>query len=79
MFKQKYVLEVKGNDERIYMFSCPPEAPLGEIHDALFTMKGVVMEHLNKRHEGENTEEKSIECSESKECCEKDKEEDGQV
>ena len=49
MFKQKYVLEVKGQEDRIYRFECDAGAPLGELNDALYTMKGVVLKQLNEQ------------------------------
>lgn len=56
MFKQKYILEVKGKEDRVYRFECDPTAPLGEMHDAIYTMKGVVVEQLQKRQQEEGTE-----------------------
>ena len=66
MFKPKYILEVKGQDERSYRFECDTSAPLGEMHDALFTMKGVVLEQLQKKHESEKPKEKCKENCEVK-------------
>lgn len=47
MFKQRYVLDVIGQDERIYRFDCDPNAPLGEMHDALKTMMDIVIKQIN--------------------------------
>ena len=59
MFKQKFVLEVKGKDERLYRFECDATAPLGELNDVLFTMKSEVVKQLAEQHEKDRPEEKS--------------------
>ena len=46
MFKQKTILEVKGADDRIYRLECDSSSPLGELYDAVFTMKNIVMKQL---------------------------------
>ncbi len=58
MFKQKYILEAKGKEDRLYRFECDVTAPLGELNDVLFSMKSVVMKQLNEQHEKERVEEK---------------------
>lgn len=68
MFKQKYVLEVKGQEDRVYRLDCDSTAPLGELMDVLYTMRSVVVKQLNEQHEKEKPAEK--ECCEKKECCE---------
>lgn len=57
MFKQRYVLEVKGAEDRVYRFDCDPLSPSGEIHDALFTMRGVVLKQLSENHKKEGLPE----------------------
>lgn len=53
MFKPKLVLEVKGTEDRFYKFECDPKAPLGEIHDSLYTMKCVIVKMINEHNEKE--------------------------
>ncbi len=45
MIKNKTVLEVKIG-ERIYAMECAPEAPLGEVHDALCQMRAFVVQRI---------------------------------
>ena len=68
MFKQKVILDVKGNDERIHRYECDPDAPIGEIYDALCTMKNFVIEKIKEK--GKPLEEESKEC----ESCEEESE-----
>ena len=63
MFKQKYVIEVKGQEDRVYRFECDPLAPLGEMHDANHTIGNVIIEHIKK------SREKQKPCAQE-ECCE---------
>lgn len=75
MFKPKMVLEVKGLKDNIYRFESDPNVPLGEVHDALFTMKDIIVKQIQAQHEKEKNrpeEEKSSEKEE--ECCKKDEE-----
>ncbi len=62
MFKQKYVLEAKGKEDRLYRFECEVSAPLGELNDVLFSMKSLVVKQINEQQEKdrpkENQEEK---------------------
>lgn len=58
MFKQKLSLEVKGSEDRIFTLQCDPGAPLGEIHDALHTMKCVVVKMINDYSEKESSSKK---------------------
>lgn len=51
MFKQKLSLEVKGAEDRVYTFQCDPQSPPGEIHDALHTMKCVVIKIISDNNE----------------------------
>lgn len=62
MFKNKFVLEVKGAGEKIYSFQCDPSAPLGEIHDALISMKTIIVNQINEY----NSKEKKINPEEEK-------------
>lgn len=66
MFKNKYVLEVLGKEDRVYRLDFDPKAPLGELHDALFTMKGAVVKMIMERQEQEKAPENKEE-----DCCEK--------
>ena len=68
MFKQKLTLEVKGSEDRVFKFECDPQAPLGEIHDALQKMKGYVVQliHDYDKKESPAKEECKDECT--KEC-----------
>ena len=45
MFKQITVGEVKIG-ERVYSFSCDPQSPLGEIHDAILQFHSFVLERM---------------------------------
>lgn len=74
MFKQKFILEVKGSQDRVYRFECDPQAPLGEMHDALYTMKGVIVEQLMKKQEAEKGQEEEPKCEEK--CADECKEEE---
>lgn len=68
MFKQKTILEVKGAEDRIYTLEFDPSSPLGEMHDALYTMKSVILERINQIEKKEQTsseDEKKDECDES--------------
>ena len=47
MLKQSAQLEVKIGD-RVYQLNLPNEAPLGEVHDALFQMRSYVIERINE-------------------------------
>jgi len=73
MFKQKFVLEVKGNNDRTYFFECDPQAPLGEIHDALFAMKNAVVKQIQAQNDVENASEEKSDCGEE---CEKEQKEE---
>lgn len=86
MFKQNMVLCVKGNEERIHRLECDPTTPLGEVHDALETMKAFVIEEIKKHskpleEESENCDSESgekcdSECSESADMCEESSDEE---
>jgi len=56
MFKHISVLEVKGNEKRMYKFYCDPKSPLGEVHDALTTMKIHVLEQMKLQEQKEKDE-----------------------
>lgn len=45
MVKNKTILEVEVN-ERKYEFECPPDSPLGELHDALCKMQLFILERM---------------------------------
>ena len=57
MIKQKIVLEVKIG-ERIYELDCSPDSPLGEIHDALSSMKFMIIEKMKDAEKTCCSEEK---------------------
>jgi hypothetical protein len=46
MLKQSANLEVV-RDDRVYSFSLPANAPLGELHDVLFQMRSFVVDKIN--------------------------------
>ena len=73
MFKPKSVLEVKGGNDRIYNFYCDNDSPLGEVHDALCSMRSFVLEQMKAVEEQENPSEEKSECKES---CEEAKKEE---
>jgi hypothetical protein len=52
MIKSKTILEVKTG-ERVYEFTCPPDTPLGEAHDALCQMKAYVIERITEQQKKE--------------------------
>lgn len=54
MIKNETVLEVNIGD-RIYKFSCSPQSPLGELHDALFQMKNFVIEKIIESNKATET------------------------
>jgi hypothetical protein len=37
--------------ERIYHFLCEVDAPIGEVHDVLMQMKGLVIQKMNEAHD----------------------------
>ncbi len=47
MLKQATMLETKIG-ERIYQFHLPSDAPLGEVHDALFQIRSFVVAKINE-------------------------------
>lgn len=54
MFKNISTLEVKGHEKRVYHFYCQPNAPLGEIFDALSSMKAYVFEQMKLLEQKQN-------------------------
>lgn len=62
MFKNKSVLEVKGAEKRIYELHCRQDSPLGELYDALCTMKHHVMTEMHKHEDAQNKECKEKLC-----------------
>lgn len=59
MFKQRFILEVKGSEERIYRFECESTSPMGEIHDALYAMKGAIINRMNESQKAEEKKEEN--------------------
>ena len=53
MFSQSLKLEVRGANDRIYTLLLQGDSPLGEINDALSTMKSVVLKQMQEQHERE--------------------------
>ena len=45
--KPKSILEVKAG-ERTYRMECEPDANLGEVHDALHTMKAYIIDRIKE-------------------------------
>lgn len=77
MFQQKTILLVKGNEDRLFRFECDPTSQLGEVHDALETMKAFVVEEIKKNSVplDEKCEDGKTECSEKcSDECEEEKE-----
>ena len=75
MFKNLSVMEVKVNgdhEERMHRYTCAPESPLGEVHDALCTMLSHVIEQMKAR-ETEYRKQCEKACEAGKECAEKPK------
>lgn len=64
MIKSQTIIEIKSG-ERNYTFECSPDSPLGEIHDALFQMKSIIVQQIVKEHE---KEEKSKQNAEEEKC-----------
>ena len=60
MLKTNAQLEVKIG-ERVYSLNLPSEAPLGEVHDALFRMRTFVIDKMNACLKND-TLEKQEEC-----------------
>ena len=48
MFKQRLLLEVQGQNDRMYRLECPPESPAGEIFDAVCVMRAHILEKMNE-------------------------------
>ena len=74
------VIEAKGANDRIYRFECEPDAPLGEVHDALFTLKEIVLKQIHAASNEEKVPEKE-ECPEecSKELEDQPEKEDEEI
>lgn len=63
MFKNISVLEVKGAEKRIYKFYCDPKSPLGEVYDAISTMKLHIFEQMKLRDIRDSEEKRLLESS----------------
>lgn len=48
MFKQLSILEVKAGEDRFHRYECPPNSPLGEVHDCLWAMLSFVAEKIKE-------------------------------
>lgn len=60
MFRQLLVLEVKGAEERVHTFSCVPNSPLGEVHDALCAMTTYVVSQMQEKAKKNEQEQEKI-------------------
>lgn len=58
MFKNKLYIRVKGAEDREYNFDCQSNAPLGEIHDVLYTILKNIIDLINK--EAQKFEKKQV-------------------
>ena len=67
MFKQKFVLEINGQDERVHRYECCPTSPLGEIYDALSKMRAEILKQINEHNKKELEAKKDQEKDEKKE------------
>ena len=56
MIKTKAVIEVQAGD-RVYSMECPANAPLGEAHDALTRMKGIIVGMMQTHQDQEEKED----------------------
>ncbi len=72
MFNQKWKLEVKGQEDRVYYFECNTGSPTGEMYDAVSVMKTFIRKSMNEQAEKELQEDK--ECKDKK-CKVKEKKE----
>lgn len=59
MFKQLSIIEVKGGDDRIHRYECPPNSPPGEVHDAISAMKAYVLRHMQEEYQKEKEKQDS--------------------
>ena len=57
MFKQLSVMEVKAPEDRLHRYECPPNSPLGEVHDALCVMRAHVLEQMQAQLEADKPKE----------------------
>ena len=72
MFKNLSVMEVKAAEERIHSYQCPPNSPLGEVHDSLRSMLGYVIQQMQAQQDADEPKEeekKEEEVQECKEAC----------
>ena len=63
MLKTGAQLEVKIG-ERVYSLNLPSEAPLGEVHDALFRMRSYVVDKINEAIKADQPKEECKTCEE---------------
>lgn len=47
MFKQKTHIEIE-KDNRTYHFICDNDSPLGELHDVIYQLRGLIVERINE-------------------------------
>ena len=66
MFKNLTVMEVKAAEDRLHRYECPPDSPLGEVHDSLCAMKAFVLKQMQEQADKDKPEEeKKEECKEA--------------
>ena len=73
MFKNLSILEVKGAEDRLYRFECDPNSPLGEVHDALCSLRSFVLDQMNAQDQDRPAESEK-KCDSPQECEEVEKE-----
>ena len=60
MLKAKTVIEVKVND-RTYQLECYSDSPLGEVYDALVSMRAFIINMMVEQQKKEETDNKPFE------------------
>lgn len=50
MIRNLSTIEIKVG-ERVYRFLCEVDAPIGEVHDVIMQMKGIVIQKMNEAHD----------------------------
>ncbi len=53
MFRQLTILEVKGAEERIHRYECPPATPPGEVYDSLGAMREYLLRFMEEQQKSE--------------------------
>ena len=63
MFKQLSILEVKAGEDRFHRYECPPNSPLGEIHDSLCAMRKYVLDLMEEQEKKDEPKKETMEVS----------------